>query len=365
MRRLCVAAALLAGSVAGWGSDKSLTSVDDVVEAHVRALGGLEKIHAIHGFVSHGTYNEDDLHIKTYVAQERPFYRVIGSPAKRLTSIHEGYDGSAWEYYPDPGIVVRTVGAAAAATRHTALLFDDVLVEPGVHGTTLTLKGKSELAGRKVYIVRAMLADGEERNVYVDAETFMIDAYDHVVPFHAFGAKAATRSEFGDYRSEGGVMWSHSGREVNLETGKVLTYGTVESVEINPAFEPGHFSPPEWDRTLLQQMVQRIYDERDEAKAVMATYADFRQMPAMKDVATADAVDFVGYQCLKMGHVDSAVALLAANVRDNPASARAHFGYGRALQEAKRVDDARVEFATALRIDPNFLRARTALDALK
>jgi hypothetical protein len=364
MKRVWVLALLLY-NVACYGSDKPLTNVNDVVEAHIKALGGLEKIHAVHGFIVHGTYNEEDLHIKTYVAQERPFYRVIGSPAKRLTSIHEGYDGSAWEYYPDPGIVVRTVGAAAAATRHTALLFNDVLVESELHGTKLALQGMEDVEGRKVYTVHATLADGAEWDVHVDAETFMINSNDHLVPFHAFGAKARTRMMSSDYRPEGGVMWSHSGREVNLETGKLLTSGSVESVEINPVFEAGHFSPPQWDRTLLQQMVQRIYDERDEAKAVMATYADFRHMQEMKDIATADAVDFVGYQCLKMGHTDTALALLAANVRDNPESARAHFGYGRALQEAKRSDDAKAEFGRALAIDPNFLRARTALDALK
>ena len=81
----------------------------------------------------------------------RPFYRVIGDPrTDPLGEIHEGYDGSAWEYYPDPGIVVRTVGAAADASRHTAA-FDDPLVNHARRNIRLTLEAPTTLSGTKEY----------------------------------------------------------------------------------------------------------------------------------------------------------------------------------------------------------------------
>jgi hypothetical protein len=43
-----------------------ITSAEEVVAAHVEALGGLEKIHAINGYIVHGTYNEGDLHLHTH-----------------------------------------------------------------------------------------------------------------------------------------------------------------------------------------------------------------------------------------------------------------------------------------------------------
>ena len=338
-------------------------TVSDIVNAHITALGGIEKIHAIHSFVLHGTYHEGDLSLKTTVTQMRPFYRVIGNMVDPLTHLHEGYDGSAWEYYPDPGIVVRTVGAAAATTRHSAM-FDDALVDYREHGTTITLDGTTDFAGSRAWLLHVVLADGFREDLFVNTKTFMIDGYARIVPFHAFGTKYTTHMEMSDYRPEGGVMMPHRSREVDSTTGKVFDEGTVESVEINPQLSLAIFSPPVWDRTPLQQMVQRIYDERTDATAVMQTYRDFKRVLG-PDVSTANAVDFVGYQCLKMGETDTAVILLTQNVADYPDSPRAHFGLGRALKTQGKTEEAGAEFDRALALDPTFVSARTARDALK
>ena len=337
-------------------------SVDQIVAAHVRALGGLARIEAVHSVVLHGTYHEGDINGKTYVAQMRPFYRVIGAMTDPLKHQHEGYDGSAWEYYPDPGLVVRTVAAAATATRHTAM-FDDALVNYRALGTVLESGGTARLAGKTVHVLHATLADGFREDIYVDPNSWLITGYARTVPFHAFGDNYATHMEMGDYRPEGGVMWAHSSREIDTATGRVLDEGTVESVEINPDLPPAQFSPPDWPRTPVQTMIQRIYDERSDPVAAMATYRDFRR--AYPDMASGDAVDFVGYQCLKMGDGAAAVALLSANVVDNPISARAHFGLGRALDATGQKAAARAEYDRTLAIDPNFVKARTARDAQK
>lgn len=356
---LAAASALLLSGAAGLPAHPD---VDTIVAAHVRALGGMGALRAVRSIVKHGTYHEGDLHIATYTAMMRPFYRVIGPPQDTLKHLHEGYDGAAWEYYPDPGIVIRTVGAAAATTRHTAYL-DDPLVDPKGDGTTLASGGETTLSGKRVFVVHATLADGFREDVYVDPDSWMIAGYARTVPFHAFGENLPTHVEFGDYRPEGGVMMEHSEREIDTASGRVLDSGTVESIEINPTIPISDFSPPQWERTALQGMIQRLYDERTDSTAVLATYRDFRRAdPAME---SGDAVDFTGYQILKSGQAEAAVALLTQNAADNPNSARAHFGLGRALDTAGRKAEARVEYERALAIDPNFARARTARDALK
>ena len=353
----------LLGAWMGIGVPQPTPTADDIVNAHIAALGGIDKIHAIHSFILHGTYHEGDLNGKTTVIQMRPFYRVIGALNEPLKHLHEGYDGSAWEYYPNPGIVVRTVGAAAAATRHSAM-FDDALVDYREHGTTIVLDGTTDFAGSRDYLLHVTLADGFREDVFVNTTTWMIDGYTRIVPFHAFGTRYTTHEEMSDYRPEAGVMMPHRGREVDTATGKVFDEGTVESVEINPNLPLSTFSPPVWERTPLQQMIQRIYDERTDTAAVMQTYRDFKPLIGAA-ISTADAVDFVGYQCLKMGETDTAVALLTQNVADNPQSARAHFGLGRALKAQGKPAEAAAEFDRALGLDPNFIAARTARDALK
>jgi hypothetical protein len=337
--------------------------VDEIVSAHIAALGGGDKIHALHSVVLHGTYHEGEINGKTYVAQMRPFYRVIGNMDQPLKHQHEGYDGGAWEYYPDPGIVVRTVGAAAAATRHTSM-FDDALVDYAQHGTSIVLSGTSDFAGSRAFVLHVTLADGFREDLYVNPKTWMIDGYARTVPFHAFGTNYATHMEMSDFRPEGGVMMPHRSREVDTATGKVLDESTVESVDINSDLPLALFSPPVWERTPVQQMIQRIYDERTDPVAVMQTYRDFKALigPA---TPTADAVDFAGYQCLKMGDAETAVTLLTQNVADYPQSPRAHFGLGRALKTQGKTAEANAEFDRALALDPTFVRARTARDAQK
>ncbi len=82
---------------------------------------------------------------RNYMAFMRPYYQVIGDPAIKNPNLREGFDGSAWEYYGDPGIVMRTVGAAAAATRHTAEFLQDSLVDYAEKGTRVELQGMERI----------------------------------------------------------------------------------------------------------------------------------------------------------------------------------------------------------------------------
>jgi tetratricopeptide (TPR) repeat protein len=242
-------------------------------------------------------------------------------------------------------------------------MFDDPLVDAAAQGTTLALGDAATFDGHAVYTVHVTLVDGFKEDLLVDKQSFMIDGRWQIVPMHAFGARLKTYDVYEDYRPEGGVMMAHRDREVDSATGKVLDEGGVSSVEINPALDMSIFSPPRWQATPVQTMIARIYDEREDPGAVVTTYRQFRASidPA---TSTGDAVDFVGYQCLKMGHASAAVSLLTQNVDDNPRSARAHFGLGRALQSSGDVKSAAAEYRKALAIDPTYARARAALDAL-
>jgi hypothetical protein len=70
----------------------------------------------------------------------RPHYKLVGDAEHLSTNFAEGYDGSAWEFYGDPGIVVRTAGAASAAGRH-ATSIDGPLIDYRQRGSNVMLKG--------------------------------------------------------------------------------------------------------------------------------------------------------------------------------------------------------------------------------
>jgi hypothetical protein len=74
------------------------------------------------------------------VARMDPCYKTICDATEPLGDVREGYDGSAGAWYADPGVVLRTVGAAAAAARHGTDLID-CLVGDKTRGTRIEFRG--------------------------------------------------------------------------------------------------------------------------------------------------------------------------------------------------------------------------------
>lgn len=335
--------------------------VDTIVERSIAARGGREAMLELTSLVIRGEYREGE-HVNTdaVMALMRPYYKLVGDPDKPVTGFAEGYDGSAWEYYGDPGIVVRTVGAASAAGRHRR--FDDVLLDYRSYGTTIKLLGDAQVGDRPVWRLLATLEDGFSSEVLVDQATFLPIADRKAAPVHAFGDSVRSETRYSDFRPVEGVLFAFESNEVEIATGKVLNEFRTISIVANHAYDVSVFSPPEFKRTPLQNWIEHLYAMRDDASAVMWTYHDFRR--AHRDVDTHDAAQAAGYQMLKMNALSAATSLLAANANDYPEVASAHFGVGRAYKAAGEPAKARAELERALAIDPAFTRARDALKEL-
>jgi hypothetical protein len=364
-----VCAVTLSTGVLSPAQDK--ISVDEIVQRHVLALGGIDKIHALHSLVIRGIYHEPGeipangppLIPDAYQAFLRPYYEVIGDPADKNPDIREGFDGSAWEYYGNPGVVVRTVGAAAAATRHASEFLQDSLVDYSTKGNRVALEGKEKIADRNAYKLRVTLSDGFEKIIFVGAESFLIVAERKAAPIHAFGNAVSTETRFSDYRSEGGVLMNHRTMEAEIATGKVLNEFRTVTVEVNTLNDPAIFSPAPYKRTPLQQLLEQLYMERTDPVSVLYSYRAFRT--ANPDLDTREGVEFIGYQMAKMSDYNAAVELLKANAIDYPQSASAQYGLGRAYKAAGDVGHARDAFREALQIDPAFKKASDGLNALR
>jgi len=346
-------------------------SADQIVQGHIQGLGGIEKIHALHSLVIRGIYHEPGeipsseppLMPDAYQAFMRPYYEVIGDPADRNPDIREGFDGSVWEYYGDPGVVVRTVGAAAAATRHASEFLQDPLVDHKAKGTRIELEGTEKIADRNAYKLHVTLADGFEKVLFVDAENFLIVSERKSAPIHAFGNLVTTETRFTDYRSEGGVMMNHRTVETEIATGKVLNEFRIVRIEVNTLNNPSIFSPAPYLRTPLQQLLEQLYMERTDPVSVMYSYRGFRL--ANPELDTHEGVEFIGYQMAKMGDYTSAIELLKVNAADYIQYPSAQYGLARAYQAAGDVQHARVAFRKALQIDPAYKKASDGLNALR
>ncbi len=336
--------------------------VDQVVARHAAARGGREKLAAVQTIIYRGTYRENGAVMpRAAMAMMRPHYKLVGDPEHPDPDFAEGYDGSAWEYYAPPGVVLRTVGAAAAAARH-GLRIEGPLVDYADAGSTVTLAGIDQVEGRKAYRLLVRMQDGFEQEELIDAATWLLVAERKAAPVHAFGQSVRSEERFGDYRAVEGILFAFSTREVEIATGKVLNEMRWTSITLDRALDAKVFSPPAFTRTPLQQLLEQLYAERGDPLSVLWTYRDFRR--AWPAVDTREGVEFIGYQMLKMSDHRAAVELLRANAAEHPAAASAAFALGRAYGAAGDVPAARAAFQRALAIDPGYQRAAAALKAL-
>ncbi|HXE63905.1 MAG TPA: hypothetical protein VN519_10220, partial [Bryobacteraceae bacterium] len=334
--RIYAGLALTLGAAAAAFAQQALT-LEQIVQKHVDAIGGIKKIHALKSLVIRGMYHEGGeippgtpIVARNYMAFLRPCYQVIGDPANPNPDLREGFDGSSWEYYGDPGVVIRTVGAAAAATRHTAEFLHDSLVDYRENGTKLELQGTEKIDGKDCYRIFVTLSDGFRKYLFVDVESFMIVAGRGSAPIHAFGAPVTTEGRFLDYQPTNGVLMPHRIIEVELATGKVLSDARNVTIEANTITDPSIFSPAPRKKTPLQDLLEKLYEERTDSVSVLYSYRLFRR--THPDVDTREGIEFIGYQMAKTKDYPSSIELLRENAADYPNSASAQFGLGRALQ---------------------------------
>ncbi len=356
---------LLVGALcsAGHANDDVKISVDEIVERHIQAIGGHKRLDAIHSVSTRGEYRESTFSFPdAFMARMRPYYKTICDPRKELGDVCEGYDGSAWEWYRDPGVVLRTVGAAAAAARHGTDLFDS-LVDYKSQGTKVELFGSETFDGKSVYNLRVILADGFEKHLLVDQQSFLIVGDRRAAPIHAFGEPIRSENRIGDYREVDGVLFSFLVVEVEISSRKELNRFTTQSLATNANLDLSFFQPPQYVRTPLQQFLEQLYMERSDPVSLLFTYRQFRAANPALD--TRDAVEFIGYQMVKMADFKGGVELLKANAVDYPKSASAQYGLGRAYKAGGDLEKARDAFSHALQVDPGFKRASDGLNALR
>jgi tetratricopeptide (TPR) repeat protein len=287
---------------------------------------------------------------------------VVGDPEDPRTDIMEGYDGSPWEYYANPGFVLRTVGHAAGATRRGAYL-DWRLGELRSHGSTVTRGADAEIGGRAAYRLVVTARDGFARDYFIDQENFLLLADRYHAPVHAFGTAVTTEARFADWREVAGILFPFRAVEVDLATGRELNSMAWGKIEVNRELPLSWFAPPPPARSRLQALLEKLYEARTDATQVLWSYADFRE--AYPDVDTREGVEAIGYQILKTGAHDTAIALLEGNARDYPRAASAAFALGRALATKGDTARARKELERALTLDPTHKRADEELKRLR
>lgn len=342
---------------------QEVARADAIIERHIEARGGAAAIRAIRSLVfDHGAYREPGYQGdgSATMMLMRPYYKLVGHP-EREPDFMEGYDGAGWEWYRDPGIVLRTVADASAASRHFADV-EGPFLDYADKGSRVELVGEVRIDRRPAYQIRLTMMDGYATDFFIDRRTYQIIASRHTAEVHAFGPAVTSETRFEDFRVVAGVTFPFRSREVEIATGRELNAMQWGSIEANVDIPASWFAPPDHVQTPIQTFIEQMFMQRDDAQAVLWTYHWFRR--THRDTDTREAAEIAGFQILKMEQIETAIALLERNARDYPNAATSAFGLGRAYAAAQRVADARREFGRALELDPHYERARRAMEAL-
>jgi hypothetical protein len=219
-------------------------TADDVIREYYSAVGGHDRIVAIHNRRMWGHYNEGDLHAATDIAWARSGVRRVNVHASGF-EYSEGFDGhTVWEYNHLTNHAVADTGAAEAAGRRGSE-FDESIVDYGAKDYTVLLLGMDSVGARPAYRVRVTLTDGWVKDYCFDPATHLILALRKAMPIHATGAPVESLTDYGDWRSESGVLQPYSFTERDVRTGRImntLQWDRITSnVEISAADlgEPG------------------------------------------------------------------------------------------------------------------------------
>ncbi len=219
---LCALAAL--SSLASPRARADSPTVDQVVDRYVAAIGGRDNVKALRNLVySEGLYQEGEYRSDgdATMSVARPSYKLVGThddPGGYM----EGYDGSAWEWFADPGVVIRTVGAASEAIRHYANA-ESPLIDFSAKGSTASIKGETVLDDRPVVAIELIRRDGFAEQLYFDKETWLLVASSAAAPIHAFGSDVLSLTRISDYREVAGVRIPHRFVTVEMPSGQELS----------------------------------------------------------------------------------------------------------------------------------------------
>lgn len=216
----------------------------NLIERHVVAVGGRERLEAIHSLQIIGILNERGTLHPMFIDRRRPnLLRVRMLHGGELV-FTEAYTGSrSWE--GPPGKEECTPGpAAAAATRHAAEQFDDPLIAAGQTGATVRIVGRERLGERSAYRVDVTQADGTAGSYYLDAQSGLLLRERSRRALHPGQAERIIEVVYDDYRPVSGVLYAFRALERDQATGEPLTVMRVDWMEANVALGDSAFALP-------------------------------------------------------------------------------------------------------------------------
>ena len=221
-------------------------SAEQIVDKNVAARGGLAAWRAVTSLTIEGKLDAGGKpsHELPYVLkQKRPHKSRLEIVFKDQTSV-QVYDGAqGWKVRPFLNRnEVESYTPAEAKSAAQADEFDGPLIDYAAKGTQIKLAGSEQIEGHPAYKLSLKLRNGGQRNVWLDAGTFLEVKADGE-PRKLDGKMHGVQVYFRDYKPEHGLILPHL-QETLVEGAKDPYKMTVTKVTVNEALGDTLFQKP-------------------------------------------------------------------------------------------------------------------------
>ena len=236
---LCAAVAFATGAALAAPAEKTY-SVDELVQKHIAARGGADKLKAIKSVRTEGvTVNAGGgFELATTIVARRPDAMRMELTVQGLTIVR-AYDGKeGWAINPfrgrkDPEKMTQDLAKEMAY----AADFEGPLVDYKAKGNKVESLGTEDVDGTLAYKLRVTRPSGDVDTIWLDPDYFL---QIRVLEQHRIrGTEVESETDFGDYGQVDGVFFPYSiesGEKGSTEKGQKFTVNKVETnVQVDDA----------------------------------------------------------------------------------------------------------------------------------
>jgi len=221
----------------------SAQTVDEVIAKNIAAKGGMSRLKAVRSVRMTGEFDTGSTQASFTQSYKRPMKARLDLSIQGLTMIR-AYDGqNGWQVVPFTGKKDPEPMTAEDTknTKETAD-FDGPLVDYKAKGNAVELVGKEKVAGTDAYHLKVTLKNGEVRDLYLDAKTFLgcKAVTKNAVP----GSETELESTFGDYKEVEGLMFPFSIEQRIVGNAGASQKITFKKIELNVPLEDSFFTMP-------------------------------------------------------------------------------------------------------------------------
>ncbi len=337
---------------------------DATIQKAIAAMGGLDRIHAIHslifrGFHYEGSYPQEAIQNRASNAtmtRMRPNMRIVGCRPEiqqcggQWSRIVESFDGQkGWELNWPKQRLVHTVNKADQALRCGAE-FDPLFVDYRQRGFNATYLGRKTVLGIESVAVQIDQQGCSSAIYYFNPKTYQQSMTQLTIPIHARGDFIPTVAVYKAFKTVNGVRIPSRTEEINLSTGDVLGGSESTSIEANTINDPAIFAAPTVHPRGITAVVLEMLTRADQQtpQQMMKLYSDFRATPEAQNADIAYDMNWLGFELLKVDKYDHAVAVFNQVIAENPTSADAYQSLGEAYLQQGDKPDAIAAFQKAL-----------------